>query len=163
MALIKLKRNWFDPSGQRRKARDGLHQIPDDWIGQVPSDATVFDDNGKPLPSAAPVPRPGHGAKPLEEQVLDQLPGGGPTHMISTATSADITTVPDEDLEKEVKRRQEEREKLAAEQAKTPEHKEEQKVVDKNLAELAKLTPPVEVTPAKVVTPPKPATPPATK
>jgi phage terminase Nu1 subunit (DNA packaging protein) len=83
--------------------------------------------------------------------------------MISTATSADITTVPDEDLEKEVKRRQEEREKLAAEQAKTPEHKEEQKVVDKNLAELAKLTPPVEVTPAKVVTPPKPATPPATK
>lgn len=84
MPLVKLRRNWFAPGGVRYRARDGLHQVSQEVADQAPSDAIVYDDNGKTLPSRSPVPRPGHGAKPLEEQMLDLIPGAAPTHMIRT-------------------------------------------------------------------------------
>ena len=38
MALeILLARNWFDPKGQRRRAADNPHTVPDSWEKLLPS------------------------------------------------------------------------------------------------------------------------------
>lgn len=178
MALLKLKRNWFGPDGVRYRARDGLHQVSDEVAAQAPSDAEVFDDNGKSLPSRAPLPLPGFGAKPLHEQVLDLIPGAAPMHVQKIATSDAPTLALDETEQKKVAETIAEREKLTAEQAKDPDHGDDQAKIDSGLAvaekveeKIAEATDPVE-TGAKLgagtggtaapATPAKPATPPAT-
>lgn len=131
MPFIKLKRNWFGPDGTRYKARDGMIQVTEEVAAQAPTSAQIFDDNGKSLPSKAPVPRPGHGAKPIEEQRLDIIPGAAPTHQMATATSVAEPIELDEDDLKAVEEARAKRAALAKEQAKTPEHKEEQATIDK--------------------------------
>lgn len=83
MAKIKLKRNWFGPGGQRYKAAAGLHSIPDELLSQVPTDAEVFTDDGKPV------------VKPKAEHEPAEKPA--PT----------ITAFTDEELQKELDRREE--------------------------------------------------------
>lgn len=132
MPFIKLKKNWFGPEGVRYKARDGLIQVSEEIAAQAPTSAEIFDDNGKSLPSRSPVPRPGHGAKPIEEQRLDLIPGGAPTHLISQATgTAPAPGLLDEDDLKAVEESRKKRAALRTEQAKTTEHKEEQETINK--------------------------------
>jgi hypothetical protein len=134
MPFIKLKRNWFGPNGVRYKARNGLIQVSDEVAAAAPSDAEIFDDNGKSLPSPALKPLPGFGAKPLHEQVLDTVPGAAPLHQIKTAYSGVTDQVPvSEAKQASIDADTEERKKIAAEAAKTPEHQEAQKSIDEAL------------------------------
>lgn len=105
MALIKLKRNWFGPNGVRYRAREGLHQISEEMAKQAPSDAVLFDDGGKPLPSLALEPVAGFGAKPMHEQLRDLVPSP-----VAPAVEVELT-------EEEVKKRDAEAEKARAETA----------------------------------------------
>jgi hypothetical protein len=162
MPFIKLRRNWFGPDGIRYKARDGMIQVTDEVAAQAPTTAEIFDDKGKQLPSRAPVPRPGYGAKPIEEQRLDIIPGAAPTHLINVAPDDAEVGALDDDDRKAVKAARDARAKLAQEQAKTPEHKDEQKAIDKNVTVAAQqevkdkqATDPVAVASGQVPTPKK--------
>lgn len=89
MAIVKFKRNWFGPDG---KTYVGLAEVPNQFIDperQIPSDAIVMSDDGS-LPSDGVPIKPGFGAKPEHEQVLDQIPGAAPTHMIGTRSTDDM-------------------------------------------------------------------------
>lgn len=87
MAYVRLKRNWFGPGGTRYRQRDGLIEVPDNYVPLLPSDAEVFDSGGRPLPSKALEPVAGFGAKPLHEQMLDLIPHAAPMHVEKTAVS----------------------------------------------------------------------------
>jgi hypothetical protein len=39
--LVKLRRGWFDPAGNRRRVEDNPHDFPDDWKDKLPSTAEV--------------------------------------------------------------------------------------------------------------------------
>lgn len=91
MAIVRLKRNWFGPNGVRYRSRDGLIEIPDEHVALLPSDAEVY--NGQGLPSKAPRPMPGFGAKPLHEQTLDLIPFAAPTHQQAVVTSETVRPV----------------------------------------------------------------------
>lgn len=140
MALVRLKRNWFGPNAVRYRSRDGLIQIPDELVPLVPSDAEVYDDNGKSLPSKSLEPLPGFGAKPLHELNLDLIPGGAPVHLAKVATSEG----PDIPLSAEEQKKHDDAAKVASEKlrdtrpdGKTAEeaHKEEQAAVTTGIAQ----------------------------
>lgn len=78
--LVIFKRNWFSPDGIRYRARDGLQEIPERFRDLLPKDAEVYE--GGNLPSKSIQPKPGFGAKPIEEQITDLIPGASPVHVL---------------------------------------------------------------------------------
>jgi hypothetical protein len=132
--LVKLKRNWFGPDAKRYRVRENLHQVPDEWKDLVPSDAECFDDHGIALPSRAPVPRPGYGAKPIEEQILDVV-GSGTVKVTGTATTSAPPMTPEEKAEddKKAEAAMEEFQKLRQEAEDAKENGDEQSRIDELL------------------------------
>lgn len=49
--LVKLARNWFDPSATIREVRDNPHDVPDAWKDILPLGADIVDDKGVVLSS----------------------------------------------------------------------------------------------------------------
>lgn len=140
MVFVILKRNWFGPDGARHRVTDGMFQIPDDQVDQLPSTARVFDDNKKELPSRSLLPKPGFGAKIAEEQILDVIPGAAPVHStVATGTGGERTPFTPEE-QKKLDAQAAERQKVRDAEAATPEHKEEQKKIDAAVVEAEKLT-----------------------
>lgn len=43
MAIVSLKRDWFDPEGKLWSARNNPHEMDDALVEQLPSDAVVDD------------------------------------------------------------------------------------------------------------------------
>ena len=41
MSIVFLKRDWFDPEGKLWSARNNPHEMDEELISQLPSDATV--------------------------------------------------------------------------------------------------------------------------
>lgn len=54
--LVKLKNNWFDPSGTYRKASRSPHTVPDSWKDKLPTSAEVLDEPKKVKEPKAPAP-----------------------------------------------------------------------------------------------------------
>ena len=50
--LVKLKNNWFDPSGRYLKATKGPHEVPESWKDKLPASAEVVEakKESKPAP-----------------------------------------------------------------------------------------------------------------
>jgi len=119
--LIKLKRSFFSADGVLYPK--GLVEYNGD-PKQIPSDAKIMSKDGT-LPVRENTPKAGHGAKPLEEQVLDLIPGAGVTHQLDLTTTAAPTL---SDAEK--KEKQEANDKAAAEA-----DKDKAKAADKASAE----------------------------
>lgn len=91
MALVNFKRDFFDRDGKYYTA--GTHEYngpTEDKAGNplLPSDAVVVEGAALPFQQESPIPKPGFGAKPLEEQVLDMIPGAGDDHQIHSAGGA---------------------------------------------------------------------------
>lgn len=40
--LVKLRKGWFDPAGNRRRVEDNPHEFPDEWKEVLPSSAEVL-------------------------------------------------------------------------------------------------------------------------
>ena len=76
--LVKFKGDFFAPGGVLIEKGLREYNGPED---QLPSTAVIIDRQGR-LPLQSNSPKAGHGAKPLEEQVLDLIPGAGVTHQI---------------------------------------------------------------------------------
>lgn len=76
--LIALKRDWFAPGGVLYKQGTVEYSGPEE---ELPSDALIVSENGR-LPVRENTPKAGFGAKPLEEQVLDLIPGAGVSHQM---------------------------------------------------------------------------------
>lgn len=51
--LVKLARNWFDPSGSLRETRFNPQEIPDEWKDVLPKSAEVLDDEPVKKPAKA--------------------------------------------------------------------------------------------------------------
>lgn len=85
--LVSIKRDWFGPGGKIYTKGTIEYNGPED---QLPSDAVVVSEDGS-FPVRENTPKAGFGAKPLEEQVLDLIPGAGVTHTISSAGAATAT------------------------------------------------------------------------
>lgn len=85
--LVNFKRDFFAADGTLySKGTREFNGPVEDKNGNslLPSTAQIVDENGH-LPVQANTPKAGHGAKPLEEQVLDLIPGAGETHQIQQA------------------------------------------------------------------------------
>lgn len=174
MALVNFRRNWFGPNGVRYRRRDGLVQVPDDYIPLLPRDAEVFDDHGKALPSKSKEPLPGFGAKPLHEQNLDLIPGAAPVHMERVASSGPSPAQPvlsEEEEEKRAKEAEKASEELAGAdpEAAEKQHKEESAAIQAGIDKVQELekkqaeaNDPVEAA-SKPGSAPKPAVPPTKK
>lgn len=108
--LVKFKNDFFAPGGVLIEKGVREYNGEED---QLPSSAIIVDRQGR-LPVMSNTPKPGHGAKPLEEQVLDLIPGAGVTHQIDT-TPAERTPALTEEQRKD---KQTENDKLAADAAK---------------------------------------------
>lgn len=143
--LVKLARNWFAPDGTRYRSRMGLVEIPEGMKDALPTDALIMSPGGT-LPSPAPKPQPGFGAKPKHEQVLDQIPYAAPTHQITLGAGAgqpgaDLhpakTPPPDPDSDEARKAR--EREEAAAEKDRKAAVKEVQADMKEGLTEAKKM------------------------
>lgn len=118
--LVQFKRNWFDPAGRQFRTQDGIADVPESYSFPdsaaypggatvptrelLPKDARVVGD--LPLPDASKPKLPGFGAKPMHEQVLDQIPGAAPLHQFTPAGQnlAPAEEPSEEDVEKGVKR-----------------------------------------------------------
>jgi hypothetical protein len=48
--LVKLKNNWFDPSGTYRKASRSPHSVPDSWKDKLPASAEILKEPKAPAP-----------------------------------------------------------------------------------------------------------------
>ena len=48
---IRIKRDWFDPAGARRRLRDNPHTVPDSWEAQLPPGAEVIEEVVTPPPA----------------------------------------------------------------------------------------------------------------
>lgn len=84
--LVKLKRDWFGPGGTLYRTDQGLAELDEKLRHELPSDAVIVEYKATGgLPSKGPRPLPGFGAKPLHEQVLDQIPYAAPLHMQTPA------------------------------------------------------------------------------
>lgn len=79
--LVKFKRDFFGADGVLYPK--GTREYNGD-LEKLPSDAVVVSESGS-LPVHSNTPKAGFGAKPLEEQVLDLIPGAGETHQIEPA------------------------------------------------------------------------------
>lgn len=121
--LVSLKRDFFGPGGVFY-GKGTVEYNGDEKL--LPSDAVIVSEGGR-LPVRENTPKPGFGAKPLEEQVLDLIPGAGVSHQIdvSAPVKAPVLT------EEQRKERQAENDK-AAEAARV----EAAKQTDKDNAEL---------------------------
>lgn len=42
--LVKLRNNWFDPTGTYRKANKSPHTFPDSWRDHLPKSAEVIEE-----------------------------------------------------------------------------------------------------------------------
>lgn len=49
--LVKLARNWFDPSAMLREVRDNPHDLPDDWEKALPKGAEILDTPEEKAPA----------------------------------------------------------------------------------------------------------------
>jgi hypothetical protein len=128
--LVNFKRDFFSASGAYYEAGTREYNGPvEDKAGNslLPSDAVIVSEDGSlPFQPNSPIPKPGFGAKPLEEQVLDMIPGAGDDHQIHAADPGSAPTP----LTQEQK---EEKEKAAGEAA-VVEKTDEQKAADDELA-----------------------------
>ena len=98
--LVKLRRNWFGPNGVQYLTRDGPNEVPDIYRDQLPSDAEILTE--KPITFDTGKPKlPGFGAKPMHEQVLDEIPYQAPTHMITQAGTGQTGPTPPRELSPE--------------------------------------------------------------
>lgn len=85
--LVKFRRKWFGPDGKLYGENGALLcEVPDGLRSELPSDAIVMSEDGT-LPSDAVPAMPGFGAKPAQEQILDQIPGAAPTHQIGVISA----------------------------------------------------------------------------
>lgn len=82
MALVRLRRDWFAPNGVRYLVREGLADVPDEWVDAklLPPDSEVINAD---LPTVSKPKLPGFGAKPMHELALDEIAGAAPTHQIT--------------------------------------------------------------------------------
>lgn len=95
--LVKLRRNWFGPNGVQYLTRDGPNEVPDEYRDQLPSDAVILTEKAITFDTGKPK-LPGFGAKPLHEQVLDEIPYQAPTHMITQAGTGQTGPAEPKDL-----------------------------------------------------------------
>lgn len=125
--IVQLTNDWFDGFTLHRKGRIEYNGDP----AKLPSKAVVLSEKGFPVESTANTPKPGFGAKPAEEQVLDLI-GAGPTHQIDVGPDAGgITPAPD-NPEKDEK--DAEKEKAEADAAQQKQHDEDVKDAKADLA-----------------------------
>ncbi len=95
--LVNFKREFFGPGGVLyQKGTQEYNGDPD----LLPTDALVVSEKGT-LPVRENTPKAGHGAKPLEEQVLDMIPGAGKTHQIDVTPAPDLVLTDAQREEKE--------------------------------------------------------------
>lgn len=116
--LVNFKRDHLGPGGVYYKK--GTREYNGD-PELLPRTAVVVSENGS-LPVQSNSPKPGFGAKPLEEQALDLIPGASPTHQIDVTS----TPTPPPLTEEERKTREAEAEKARAEDRKEDEKAEEE-------------------------------------
>lgn len=81
--LVKFKRPFFGPDANLYPA--ALVEVPSDWSDALPKDAVILSGDAT-LPSPSVKPKAGFGAKPENEQVLDNIPFAAPTHQIARLT-----------------------------------------------------------------------------
>ena len=86
--LIKLQNDWFDGQNFHKKLVTTEYNGPKELL---PSSAVILSEDGT-LPVGDNTPKPGFGAKPVEEQILDML-GAGPTHQIETSAGGALPSV----------------------------------------------------------------------
>lgn len=138
--LVKLQNDWFDGQVFHKKG------VTFEYNGDpklLPRTAVVLSDKGLPLTSTANTPKPGFGAKPVEEQILDMV-GAGPTHQIETGVvDTGITPAPEPTEEEKAKASEAE-----AKAART----EQQEAHDKDVAEARKETEAALIVAEKAVT-----------
>lgn len=91
--LVNFKRPFFSPSGNLIPKGTQEYNGPED---QLPRDAVVVSKEGH-LPVMSNTPKPGHGAKPVEEQILDMIPGAGLTHQIDTTPTPEAPALSEEE------------------------------------------------------------------
>lgn len=127
--LIALKRDWFAPGGVLYKAGTVEYAGSEN---ELPSDALIVSENGR-LPVRENTPKAGFGAKPLEEQVLDLIPGAGVSHQMPVgAPAAPAPALTDAEREKADAEAEEARKAAEAEKAKQTEA--ENKVTKEDVA-----------------------------
>lgn len=76
--LVKLSNDWFDGQTYHKKG------VTFEYHGKeedLPNGAVILSENGT-LPVGANRPKAGHGAKPVEEQIMDMV-GGTDNHQQS--------------------------------------------------------------------------------
>lgn len=113
--LIALKRDWFAPGGVLYKQGTVEYAGPEE---ELPSDALIVSENGR-FPVRENTPKAGFGAKPLEEQVLDLIPGAGVSHQMPVgAPSTPAPKLTDAEREKAGAEAEEARKAADAEKAK---------------------------------------------
>lgn len=124
--LIKLQRGWFSPDGVLYQK--GVIEFNGD-VSTLPSDALIVSEKGT-FPVRENTPKAGFGAKPLEEQVLDLIPGAGKTHQLDlTSTSAPVLS----EAERKAKEEELAKEKAADDKA---DAKDQEKALAEQKAEV---------------------------
>lgn len=136
MTLVKFKRDFFDRDGKyyERGTREYNGPLKDEHGRPLlPGDAVVVEGAKLPFQPDSPVPKPGFGAQPLEQQVQAMVPGAADDGQIH---SPDAGSKPVELTEEERKAKEADAAKaLEAEKAKTA---EDDKQVAADIAEGAK-------------------------
>ena len=77
--LVNFKRSFFSAGGVLYE--QGTREYNEGGPETLPSSALIVSENGT-LPVRSNSPKPGFGAKTLEEQALDLIPGASPTGQI---------------------------------------------------------------------------------
>lgn len=131
LMLVKLANDWFDGFKYHKKGVVEFNGREED----LPSSAVKLTDKGLPFVSTANTPKPGFGAKPVEEQLMD-LVGASDTHQIEVGpgSSGGITPAPEPSLSDKLQANSEASEKREAARA------EQQKRHDADVAEAQKGT-----------------------
>jgi hypothetical protein len=101
--IVKFRRNWFGPNGVQYKTSEGPNDVPDQYRDQLPSDAVVLTEKSIAFDTGKPK-LPGFGAKPMHEQVLDEIPNAAPTHMITEAGTGQTGPTPPRELTPEAEK-----------------------------------------------------------
>lgn len=121
--LVSLKRDFFGPGGVLYKKGTVEYNGAEE---SLPSDAVIVSENGR-LPVRSNTPKPGFGAKPLEEQVLDLISGAGVSHQI------DVTPGKDAPRLTEAERKEQDEKAAKAEEAAAAERKKQTEKEDAEL------------------------------
>lgn len=90
--LVNFKRDFFGPGGVLYTKGTREYNADENLL---PRDAVVVSKQGH-LPVQENTPKAGHGAKPIEEQILDMIPSAGKTHQIEPADGGHAPALTDD-------------------------------------------------------------------